>query len=383
MSLPIKLVDATYTGYHNSTSGLDIWLGVRYAAPPLGNLRWRSAQPLTKGNGVVNATVLPLQCVQSVFKATWNASNASEDCLFLNIYAPPNAKNLPVLVWATQFDPTPLINLSGNKFVAVIIQYRLGVFGFLSGSDAIAKSHGLNAAITGKNIPKAFFYVKSLSYLDARFALQFVQDNIAKFGGDENDVTIWGQSSGGGTVLELVVQEGRLQLPPKKQLFKAAILSSPWFPALGKCTDSYFVGQFKNFTAEAGCSSNNATDTEQLACLRAAPADTLKKLNYQMNRPQRGRVNYWTACLENQSADSGYLKIHPAQGLRSGIVAGELVLAGSNAADGSAPADLSTPALFENFLTTNWPLTPDQVAEVERLCPEATDMPVEFQFTKT
>ncbi|KAG9103963.1 hypothetical protein FRC06_006573 [Ceratobasidium sp. 370] len=247
-SLAVKLTDATYTGFHNGTSGLDTWLGVRYAAPPLGNLRWRTAQPLVKGNGKVNATALPLQCVQSV--ATWNASSASEDCLFLNIYAPPNAKNLPVLVWihggswdhnsATQFDPTPLINLSGNKFIAVIIQYRLGVFGFLSGSDAIAKSQGLNAAIT----------------------------------------------------------------------------------ALGECKDSYFMGQFKNFTAGAGCLSSNTTDTEQLACLRAAPTDTLKKLNYQMNRPQRGRVNYWTACLENQGDNSGYLKIHPAQALRSGVVAG-------------------------------------------------------------
>ncbi|KAG9122497.1 hypothetical protein FRC07_001097 [Ceratobasidium sp. 392] len=361
-SLSVKLPDAVYTGFRNATSGLDVWLGIRYAAPPLGDFRWKAAQPVTRGNGVANATTMPLQCVQSV--AAWNATNAAEDCLFLNIHAPPNAKNLPVLVWihggswdhnsATQFDPTPLINLSDNKFVAVVIQYRLGVFGFLSGSEAIAKSNGLNAAIT-----------------DARFALQFVQDNIAKFGGNKNDVTIWGQSSGGGTVLELVVQEGRLQRSSKQQLFKAAILSSPWFPALGKCTDPYFVAQFKSFTAAVGCWSNNSSDADQLACLRAAPTDILKQLNYQLNKPQHGRVNYWTACLESQIADSGYLKTHPAQALRSGTAAGDFVLAGSNAADGSAPANLSTPALFENFLITNWPLTADQIAKVKDLYPEA------------
>ncbi|KAG8714180.1 hypothetical protein FRC08_012286, partial [Ceratobasidium sp. 394] len=65
-SLSIKLIDATYTGFHNITSGLDAWLGVRYAAPPLVNLRWRAAQPLIKGDGIVNATILPVQCVQSV-----------------------------------------------------------------------------------------------------------------------------------------------------------------------------------------------------------------------------------------------------------------------------------------------------------------------------
>ncbi|CEL58937.1 Acetylcholinesterase OS=Anopheles gambiae GN=Ace PE=3 SV=3 [Rhizoctonia solani AG-1 IB] len=96
-SLSVKLLDATYTGYHNSTSGLDVWLGVRYASPPVGELRWRAAQSVGKGNGVVNATTMPLQCIQS--QAAWNATNMSEDCLYLNIYSPPNAKKLPVLVW--------------------------------------------------------------------------------------------------------------------------------------------------------------------------------------------------------------------------------------------------------------------------------------------
>jgi hypothetical protein len=80
--------------------------------------------------------------------------------------------------------------------------------------------------------------------------------------------------------------------------------------------------QFKNFTTAVGCSSSNSTDASSLACLRAAPTDTLQRLNYQMNKPLRGRVNYWTACLENQDNNAGYVKIHPAQALRSGVVAG-------------------------------------------------------------
>ncbi|CAE6537118.1 unnamed protein product [Rhizoctonia solani] len=363
-SLSVKLPDATYAGYHNSTSGLDIWLGVRYAAPPVGYLRWRAAQPMIKGSGTVNATTMPVQCIQS--QAAWNATNMSEDCLYLNVYSPPNAKNLPVLVWihggswdhngAYQFDPTPLINLSGNKFVAVVLQYRLGAFGFLSGSESIAQSNGLNAAIT-----------------DSRFALQFVQSNIDKFGGAKTDVTIWGQSSGGGTVLELLAQEGRLQKtsgPKYKNLFKAAIMSSPWFPPLGKCSDAYFKDQLHNFTTGAGCASNS-TDAGMLSCLRAAPSSILRQLNYQMNKAKQGHVNYWTACLEDNSAKNGYLQMHPVQAFRSGLVAGDYVLAGSNSADGSAPSNLSTPALFENFLTTNWPLTAEQVANVVSLYPES------------
>ncbi|KAG8763964.1 hypothetical protein FRC11_007645 [Ceratobasidium sp. 423] len=304
-SLSVKLLDATYVGYHNSTSGLDIWLGVRYAAPPVGDLRWRAAQPTVKGNATVNATIMPLQCIQS--QAAWNATNMSEDCLYLNVYSPPNAKNLPVLVWihggswdhngAYQFDPTPLINLSGNKFVA----------------------------------------------------------------------------SGGGTVLELLVQEGRLQKASGSKyqsLFKAGIMSSPWFPPLGKCSDTYFKDQFLNFTIGAGCASNS-TDASLLSCLRAAPSSTLRQLNYQMNKAQRGHVNYWTACIEESSSKNGYLKIHPIQAFRSGLVGADYVLAGSNAADGSAPTNLSMPALFENFLTTYWPLTAEQVAKVVSLYPES------------
>ncbi|KAB5591209.1 hypothetical protein CTheo_5354 [Ceratobasidium theobromae] len=290
-SLSVTLPDATYLGFHNASSGLDVWLGVRYAAPPVGNLRWRAAQSVARGNSIVNATTMP---------ADYTATNMDEDCLYLNVYSPPRAKNLPVLVWihgggwdhnsATQFDPTPLINLSNNTFVAVIIQYRPAI----SPNDQ-----------------------------DARFALEFVQSNIAKFGGSRHDVTIWGQSSGGGTVLELLVQEGRLQraLGTKySRLFGAAIMSSPWFPPLGKCSNAYYTDQFRNFTSGAGCLANS-TDSSMLACLRAAPSSTLKQLNYQMNKAQRGHVNYWVACLEDDTT-SGYLKMHPVEALRLGLVAG-------------------------------------------------------------
>ncbi|ELU42444.1 COesterase domain-containing protein [Rhizoctonia solani AG-1 IA] len=351
-SLSVKLPDATYSGYHNSTSGLDVWLGVRYAAPPVGELRWRAAQSISEGNGVINSTTMPVQCIQS--QAAWNATNMSEDSrtyfnwgTILNDLSKIHGGS-----WdhngAYQFDPTPLINLSGNKFVAVILQYRLGAFGFLSGSESIAQSNGLNVAITAivTHIPQ----------------------------------------SGGGTVLELLVQEGRLQKSTGSKyqaLFKAAIVSSPWFPPLGKCSNTYFKEQFRNFTLGAGCTPNS-TDASALSCLRTAPSSTLRQLNYQMNKAQKGHVNYWTACLEDDSSKDGYLKIHPIQALKSGIIAGvsqDYVLAGSNSADGSAPSNLSTPTLFESFLTTNWPLTAEQVTKVASLYPET--MPGVFPYTKT
>jgi hypothetical protein len=64
-SLSVTLPDATYVGFHNTTSGLDVWLGVRYAAPPVGESRWKAAQGVQPGNATVSATTMPVQCVQS------------------------------------------------------------------------------------------------------------------------------------------------------------------------------------------------------------------------------------------------------------------------------------------------------------------------------
>ena len=120
----------------------------------------------------------------------------------MNVYAPSNAKGLPVLVWihgggygigdGTQ-DLSTIINANNNSFVGVAIQYRLGAFGFLSSSEV--KANGtVNAGL-----------------LDMQFALQWVQKNIALFGGDATKVTISGESAGGGAVLLLgTAEEGTI-----------------------------------------------------------------------------------------------------------------------------------------------------------------------------
>lgn len=128
----------------------------------------------------------------------------NEDCLFLNVFAPANANNLPVFVWIRKskfssdaivpliytdgggynvfsmqgVDGTPLISSSGNKFIVVAIQYRMGAFGFLAGED-VKRRGALNAGL-----------------LDMNFALQWVQKYIRKFGGDPSRVTIGGESAG-------------------------------------------------------------------------------------------------------------------------------------------------------------------------------------------
>lgn len=176
-----------------------------------------------------------------------NQTTDSEDCLFVNVYKDPSAKKLPVLVWihgggwdrgwfraaavlgadpsspdnsAREFDPTPMIQFANGSFISVIIQYRLGAFGFLN-SPQMAAADGLNAGIT-----------------DARAALEWVQDYIHLFGGDKDRVTVWGQSAGGGTILHLIAAQAE---QGRKKLWQSAVLSSPYLTPMGQCDSSFWA----------------------------------------------------------------------------------------------------------------------------------------------
>ncbi|KAG9127263.1 hypothetical protein FRC07_015121 [Ceratobasidium sp. 392] len=222
----VKLPYARYEGLHNQTSGLDVFLGIRYARAPTGALRWRAPKAPGPSNGTLPATSQPAKCFQLNIlpgsdAATPGVPDPNEDCLFLNVFSPPPStkKKLPVLVWvhgggyfagfAASYDPTAMIQASNNSFVAVIIQYRLGMFGFLPGTEV--KKHGdLNAGL-----------------LDVQFALKWTRQNIHLWGGDPSRVTLWGESAGAGAVLMQVVANGGKTSP---QLFKRAIASSTYVP---------------------------------------------------------------------------------------------------------------------------------------------------------
>lgn len=113
-----------------------------------------------------------------------------------------------------------MINYSNESFIGVIIQYRLGAFGFLN-SPQMASAEGLNAGIT-----------------DARAALEWVQTYINLFGGDPERVTVWGQSSGGGTILHLAAAQAE---KGRKKLWQSAVLSSPYLTPMGACNSSFWA----------------------------------------------------------------------------------------------------------------------------------------------
>ncbi|KAI1442597.1 alpha/beta-hydrolase [Annulohypoxylon stygium] len=203
--LPAPIVDlgyALYQGYYNATYDLNIYKGIRYAAPPIGKLRWQLPQPPAQDRSqVFSATEYALRCPQSgcAPRPRTPTPSGSEDCLFLNVLAPANKTMLPVLVWIHgggfgvgngAFEPSPQMHTNENTYIIVTIQYRLGAFGFLSSAE-IAESGVLNAGIH-----------------DMKFALQWVQEYIHLFGGDPTQVTVAGQSAGGGSVALLAMADG-------------------------------------------------------------------------------------------------------------------------------------------------------------------------------
>lgn len=196
-------------------NGLSIYRGIPYAQPPLGDLRWREPQPVRAWKGVRKATVFAPACVQTGVSMPGEAPPAvSEDCLYLNIWAPVTRaeKRLPVLIWIHGGGYTngsasmPLYwgdHLAHKGIIVVTIAYRLGPLGFLAHPDLTGESKHHSSGNYG--------------LMDQIAALEWVRKNIAAFGGDPKRVTIAGQSSGSISVSILMAS------PLAKILFQLAI----------------------------------------------------------------------------------------------------------------------------------------------------------------
>ncbi|TVY16210.1 Lipase 1 [Lachnellula arida] len=334
---PSAVVDlgyGVYGGYFNQTAELDIYKGIRYAAPPIGELRWQKPTP-----PAVNRT----QVTPAVAYAPRSSGLGNEDCLFLSVFSPQNATNLPVMLWIHGGgygegegvdDFSELIMTNSHGFIVVAIQYRLGAFGFLSSSE-VSRSGVANAGL-----------------YDMHFALEWVQKHIQKFGGDPSRVTVAGESAGGGAVMLQAMAYGGKE---GTKYFNNAIVASPYLPMQWDYDGAAPTQSYSLFAQAAGCldSEGNETDGKVFACLQAKDSITLQNASAQVSG--RGKYGQWAFL---PVTDGKLLQKRPTEQLLSGEVNGVRILSGNNADEGPGfvPQNIETNEDFDVYLQSLFPL---------------------------
>ena len=273
----VKIDNGPIVGVAHPTA--NVFRNIPFAAPPVGELRWAPPQPVKAWTAPRDTALPGVSCPQPM-GATPNSGGAngatSEDCLQLNVYAPKNAKRAPVMVWihggshrtgaGWVYDGQ---NFARNGIVVVTINYRLGALGYFA-----------HPALTAAAKPGEA--VGNYGLMDQIAALKWVQRNIAAFGGDPKNVTVFGESAGGMSTLSL------LATPSASGLYHKAIVESGvgWFrpvPLAKKEAEDVAL------LAKAGLSGTTATE------LRAIPVEKLVPLDGDYQPFTDGRLMTETA----------------------------------------------------------------------------------------
>jgi para-nitrobenzyl esterase len=250
----------TFTGVPSSVAGVDVFRGIRYAASPEGPARWTPPLSPAPPSGTVLAEFPGPACPQP---ASTGLLPQSEDCLFLNVYAPASASEhsrLPVFFWihggalvtgtGAIYDPSVMV--AENNIIVVTINYRLGALGWLVEPGLVAggRSFFQNPGDAG-----------NYGLMDQQFAMQWVRRNIAGFGGDPFRVTIGGESAGG-----LSVSSNLVSTTTAFGLFRGAIIESGAYMLHNLPSQATYEGIFgPNFAGALTCAPMDA------GCLRGAP----------------------------------------------------------------------------------------------------------------
>ncbi|KAK4171816.1 putative cholinesterase precursor [Triangularia setosa] len=256
----VKVSNGDYVG-KVLDCGVSQWLGIRYSAPPLGELRFQPpADPLPEA-GTQSALEHGSICLPTgVLPSENNKANFSEDCLFLDVYAPSRAhkeSKLPVFVYIQgggfnsnshpRLNGTGLVKASDMGIVVVTFNYRVGPWGFLVDGDKLIPNNGLR---------------------DQRQALKWVKKNIAQFGGDPNHVVLGGASAGASSIAWHLTAYGGYD----QGLFHAAVgESAAWGHVLTAKQARY---QFDGLVVRIGCVRNSSEAT--LTCLRKKPYEDIQ-----------------------------------------------------------------------------------------------------------
>jgi para-nitrobenzyl esterase len=322
---PVVRTDAGRVRGENTAEGGQ-FLGIPYAEPPVGNLRWREPHPVRPWQGVREAGEFGSTCVQS---ASWDPGyeqpSHTEDCLDLNVYVPEGAARRAVLVWfhgggltagaGRDVVPDTFARRAGT--VVVTVNYRLGAMGFLAtaGLDGEAPD-----GVSG-----------NFGMLDQQAALRWVRTNIGRFGGDPARVTIAGESAGGRSVCT------QLASPTAKGLFRAAVIQSGAYDDCAARPHGTAVAQGVAFAERLGCAS--------VACLRGRTAAEILAAQADFD---------WGPVT-----GGAFLPVQPERALAQGAAAGVPVMNGANKDEGRL-------FVFSRFDLSGNPLTAERYPTVMR-----------------
>lgn len=261
----VTIPQGTFRGTYSTTYNITAFRKIQFGASTAGENRFRAPQPPPQ---LPNGTIYDSD--QSFDMCPQRTVNGSEDCLYLGLYSRPRTRTTslwPVLVvfygggfiqgsasFGIPPSMYPVLNVSSlNDYIVVYPNYRVAAFGLLPGNAV-------------KDSPTADL---NPGLLDAQAALQWVHENIAAFGGDPKNVTIQGQSAGGGQVVAQVLANGGRTSP---QLFQKALPGSPFWPKAYDYNSPQAEDLYNRFASLAGC----ANTTGSLACLKSADLQTLR-----------------------------------------------------------------------------------------------------------
>lgn len=304
--------------------GAQEFLGVPYAAPPLGDARLRAPQPPPRWTGVREAGQQAAACLQFSPFGLRDPGAVSEDCLYLDVYRPRTARpgaRLPVIVWmhggaysqgtGTQFGGRTMAELT--QTVVVSINYRLGQLGYLG----LPELNGPGEVRSG-----------SFGLMDQIAALRWTRENIGAFGGNPDSVTVSGQSAGSGSVCAL------LAAPSAAGLFHRAVLQSGPCTLLRTPDSARAEALAREFAARAGCGDPAGV----AACLRGASGAVLVEAARTLPTP-------------GPASGDGLLPADPARAVRSGAWNRVPVLIGSTRAEARFFVALTQPHLTREQYT--------------------------------
>uniref|UniRef100_A0A093VKE5 Carboxylic ester hydrolase n=1 Tax=Talaromyces marneffei PM1 TaxID=1077442 RepID=A0A093VKE5_TALMA len=330
--------NGTYTGLRNEHFAQDFFLGMRYALPPTGDLRFNVPHPLNVSwTGSKNAQSYGPHCLS--YGSDRSKFRQSEDCLTINVVRPHIGSPglLPVGVYFYGGGNTgggssdPRYNLSfivskatamNKPFIAVSFNYRSSIWGFISGNQVSG---------TGNT---------NLGLRDQRLALHWIQENIEAFGGNPSKVTIWGGSSGASSVgVHLIAFGGR-----DDNLFRAAIMQSG--SPLVETALPGFAAQnaYRELTQLTGCSQTEDT----LQCLRDVPPDDLDFIVESLSEDNPLILD----ALSLPTLDGDIIKAFPSLLLQAAAFVRVPIIIGTTTNEGSSfvPGDLEGPENLERYL---------------------------------